>query len=294
MMTLTFIKFVLRAEAPQQSCPEMSAVKSTIAAALVFLHMAAPLAEAQLLRRRSAHARSGAIALRRRLHINPLITEPGTVELEWNNAWSFTDTYTVPSTLKWTPQGSHILWGRTEFSGNFDMVSSTAVDGRRITHSSDHAALAATILLSDGEHWNLAVAPQAVFGFRDSQGTRAGATLITRYDFSRSSAGATLTWTGAAGATDSNPAGTWDAGAGFGQSIGAGFTLHCDTQYERSTGFAGAWSFFEGIEYQVNDNVAFDLSAQHVNLTGGVADHQLLAGLTINLGRPGRWFRTHR
>ena len=45
---------------------------------------------------------------------------------------------------------------------------------------------------------------------------RAGATAIARYDVGRSSAGVTLTWAGATQPSATNPAGTFDVGAGYG------------------------------------------------------------------------------
>ena len=50
------------------------------------------------------------------------------MELEWGNDYSLTsDDYTMPATLKYTPEGRHILWGRTEFAASFDTIS-TAVE----------------------------------------------------------------------------------------------------------------------------------------------------------------------
>ncbi len=85
----------------------------------------------------------------------------------------------MPTTLKYTPEGSNLLWGRTEYSVNFDTFSSALIDGKRVTHSSDHLAVAATTLLADREHWNVAIAPVVTFGFRDQPGFRAGLTAIT-------------------------------------------------------------------------------------------------------------------
>src|SRR5258708_30137958 len=73
------------------------------------------------------------ITLQKRLHVNTLITQPGTVELDWANDYSFTsDNYTMPSTLKYTPEGKHILWGRTEYAAGFDTVSSAVENDARI------------------------------------------------------------------------------------------------------------------------------------------------------------------
>ena len=257
---------------------------------VLLLELTAPITEARTLRR-SPGTRSARIALRRRLHISSLITDVGTVETEWSTDWTDPESFTMPTTVKWTPEGSSLLWGRTEYSANFDVVSSLVTDGSRVTHASDHVGITGTTLLLDGEHWNFAVAPSVTFGARDQPGIRAGLTTIVRYDHSRNSAGATLTWIGTPNPNDASPAGTWDLGSGFGHTFGDKTTLHFDTQLERATGFVSAWSFFEGVEYQFTSNIAIDVSAQHLNVTGGMLDHQLLVGLTINFGRPSAWLR---
>jgi hypothetical protein len=259
---------------------------------LMLIQLAAPPVEARLFRRRST--RGASISLRRRLNVNPLITDPGTVEVEWNNAWTWSRSYSMPTTLKWTPEGSHVYWGRTEFSANLDAISSVDTESGRVTHSSDHLTLAGTSLIADREHWNFAFAPLATFALRDHQGARLGGVAIVRYDRGRGSAGATVTWTGATNPSADNPSGTWDIGGGYGRAIGGKFTAHGDVQYERSTGIAGAWSLFEGVEYQYTDNLAIDVSAQHISLFGGERDHQLVAGITMNLGKPARWFHGSR
>src|SRR6195256_6107379 len=51
------------------------------------------------------------ITLRKRLHVNTLITEPGTIEIDWNNAYSLsTSNFAMPSAIKYTPEGSSIIW----------------------------------------------------------------------------------------------------------------------------------------------------------------------------------------
>ena len=62
----------------------------------------------------------------------------------------------MPTTVKWTPEGSTLVWGRTEYSANFD-----------VAHASDHVGITGTTLLADGEHWNFAVAPSVTFGSGD-------------------------------------------------------------------------------------------------------------------------------
>jgi hypothetical protein len=63
-------------------------------------------------------------------------------------------------------------------------------------------------------------------------------------------------------------------------------TPHVNWLWERSTGGGSAQiSLFEGVEYQITDNVAVDFSAQQFSVGGGQVDHQIVIGLTVNTGR---------
>jgi hypothetical protein len=236
-------------------------------------------------------SRHGSTAtLRKRLHVNDLITEPGTAEIDWGSLYSFTTSnFTMPSALKYTPAGSSVLWGRTEYSIAFDSISSAVDLGTRSTQFSDRITLTGTSVVFDSTHFDIAVAPQATFLLRDASGMRLGATAIAREDIGLNSMGATVGWNGATSSSASNPAGTWDFGGGFGRHLASTgllgrFTPHVNLVWERSTGFAGSLSTFGGVEYQVTPRVAFDASGQRIGLTSG-ADRQVLFGMTINLGK---------
>src|SRR5260370_21760068 len=69
-------------------------------------------------------ANEAPISLRQRLHVNTLITAPGTMEIEWGGAFSTGADFSFPSTIKYTPEGPYAFWGRTEFSASFDSLSS--------------------------------------------------------------------------------------------------------------------------------------------------------------------------
>src|SRR5215813_7040345 len=234
--------------------------------------------------------RGSSVTLRKRLHINDLITEPGTVEIDWANLYSYTNSnFTMPSSLKFTPLGTSLLWGRTEYSIAFDSISSAVDLGTRTTQFSDRVTLTGTSILLDTTHFDIAVAPQATFFLREESGARYGATFIAREDIGLSSLGATINWSGATTSSASNPAGTWDFGAGFGRHLSANgllgrFTPHVNVVLERSTGFERTCSTFAGVEYQITRRVAFDATGQRIGLTAG-ADRQILVGMTINLGK---------
>ena len=99
-----------------------------------------------------------------------------------------------------------------------------------------------------------------------------------------------MSWSGATHHTDSNPAGTLDLGMGFGRQLSGSnllekLTPHFNAEWEKSTGQNGALLATEGIEYQVTEQLAFDLAAQHSASAGRAPDHQIAFGMTLNLGK---------
>ena len=228
----------------------------------------------------------GSISLKKRLHINTLITEPGTFEVDWANVYSFSsDGLLMPTAIKYTPVGHHDWWGRTEYSMSFNSYDSYA------SQFGQFMTLTGTCVLRDGEKFDIAIAPQVTAFLRDERGARIGATAIARYDFGRNSIGTTFGWSGATHSSPTNPAGTFDVGTGFGRRLAAGgvlghFSPHVNAGWERSTGVARIASLLEGVEYQIVEKVALDVSAQQVAAAGHGPDRQLIVGMTINFGRP--------
>jgi hypothetical protein len=256
-------------------------VTLTRAALTLFLLRTAALA-ALFHRGDSVPAERGpAITLRKRIHVNTLITAPGTMEIEWGGSFSFDGSFTLPMAIHYTPEGHHAWWGRTEFSVAFD---SLAVDSA--AQFGDRTTVAATCVVHDGDKLDIAVAPQASFLLRGDSGARIGATAIARYDAGRSSAGVTFTWTGATNLSPSNPSGILDIGAGYGFRLRPSgplghLTPHVNVLYEKATGANRQISLFEGVEYQVTDPFSIDFSLQHIALWGGQTDNQFIVGITL-------------
>ena len=248
-------------------------------------------AHAALFRRAARNSGGNAqITLRKRLHVNTLITEPGTAELDWSNLYSSTTgNFAMPSVVKFTPKGNNIAWGRTEFSVAFDTLNSAQSGGSRLTQFSQAITLTGTAVVHDGDKLDIAIAPQGTFFLRDEAGARLGAIAIMRYDSGRNSTGVTVGWSGATRNSASNPAGTFDAGFGYGRQLSGSrllekFTPHLNADWERSTGTSSALLAAEGVEYQITERLAFDVSGQHFATAGSAPDHQLSFGITFNLG----------
>jgi hypothetical protein len=257
-------------------------LRTRLALFALLLPAAAPAA---LFHLKGSGERSPAITLRKRVHVNTLITQPGTMEIEFGGAFSSDGSFTFPTAIHFTPEGPHAWWGRTEFSASFDSLSYNQVN-----HFGDRISGAATCVVHDGDKLDIAVAPQVTYLLRGDSGARAGATAIARYDVGRNSAGVTFTWSGATNPSPTNPAGTFDLGAGYGFRLKPSgplghLTPHMNWLYERSTGNTRQVSLFEGMEYQVTDPFAIDFAVQHISLWGNQPDTQLVVGLTVNTGR---------
>ena len=238
----------------------------------------------------STTARGSGASLRKRLHVNDLIAEPGTVEIDWGTLFSFTtDGLSLPSAVKYTPDGKSLFWGRTEYSLSFDSAASAVTAGVRTTQFSDRLTFAATSVVFDSQHFDVAVAPQVTTFLRGESGLRLGATVIARYDGYGNSLGFTTSWTAGTRTSDANPAGAWDFGVGYGRRLGRvrflrKLTPHVNVTAEKATGFDRTHAVFAGMEYQMTERFAIDVSGQRYYLNGGAADRQILASVTWNLG----------
>src|ERR1041385_139567 len=123
-----------------------------LSAALLLI--AVPAARAALFGRTARPP--GNIALRKRVHVNTLITEPGTLEVEFGGAFSTGGNFSFPSTIKYTPEGTYIWWGRTEFSVSFDSLASTVQFDDRATQFSDRMTFATNCVVYDGAKLDIA------------------------------------------------------------------------------------------------------------------------------------------
>ena len=260
-------------------------------AAVLFLCLPGTPGFGALFHRANSGTGGSRITLRKRLHINTLITEPGTAEVDWSSLYSFTtDRFSMPSAFRYTPEGSHIFWGRTEYSLAFEAIASVNDNGSRDTQFSQAMTLTATSILHDGEKLDIAFAPQATFFLRDESGARLGGIAIARYDIGRNSIGGTAGWSGATHNSPTNPSGTFDLGVGYGRQLSGSpflerFTPHLNAEWEKSTGQGRSFTGVEGIEYQVTQRLAFDISALQSAALHSVPDRQIAFGMTVSLGR---------
>jgi len=248
--------------------------------------------QARFLLRRSPFMRhSGNVTQRKRLNVNDLIAAPGTVELDWGSLYSYTTgALTLPSAMRITPSGDSLLIGRTEYSVAFDSISSAVNTRSRSTQFSDRLTFAATSVVYDSEHFDIAFAPQFTALLRRDSGFRMGGTTIARYDGGGNTIAVIASWNAATTPSSTNPSGTWDFGGGFGHQLATKglwnkVTPHMNVTLEKSTGYERSLAVFGGIEYQFTERFSTDLSGQRFGLIGGGEDRQVLVSFTWRLGK---------
>ncbi len=205
--------------------------------------------------------------------MNRLITEPGTLEVEFSAAYSEAGDFVNPMLVKFTP-----LRGRTELSVGFDYA-----------HPGNDVTFAANTMLYDGEHWNVSLGPALTLVRADGEGLRPGATFITRYDHGLASVGVTATWSKATRPSVYNPADQTAFGLGGGIRLGKEgwrrhWTLNGNVLNERASSTRPMTSTFEGLEWELNSRVSINLVAQQLDWRGPNRDNQALAGVTVNFG----------
>jgi hypothetical protein len=236
---------------------------------------------ASTLRRRTQRIRqhSQSIGLRNRVHVNRLITESGTVELEAGALFHAGGAFDLPMLWKHTPFGRSLLIGRTEYSLGFDAIPRE--DGQY--------TVAAQSLVLDGEHWNVSLGPNATF-IRNTAGVRAGASLVVRYDRGLTTFGAAANWSKASSPSDNNPADWTTSGVGGGVRLGRSgwrsrITFHANATMETASSTVPVKSTFEGVEVEITSRAAVNIVAQQVDWRGPNRENQVLAGITVNFGR---------
>ena len=249
--------------------------------ALPFLYMLACVSWAQGHRPRGSSSIHGG-AIRKRLHVRPLVTESGSTDLEFDSNLTYGSVFSVPVRLRFTPPGPHWYWGGTEFSVTADALDNERSGDHRVTHSGDNITLNLTTATPSFKGFAFAAGPQVTAYVRENEGVRAGAVGIGRWTWNGvNNAGFTLSWTGATAPSPANPASTLDCGAGYGRDFGK-FTLFGNYVWERSSGLQRLHIFSSGFEWEFNDRFSIDVSGE---VSHGQPGYQILVGVAIGLTR---------
>jgi hypothetical protein len=236
--------------------------------------------EARSLFHRGQHQKSFGISTRRRLFQSDLINDPGTASLDLTTAFDLNGSWTIPTTVNYTPYG----W-RTELSAGFDSVDSVRGEQpNRVTALSSYLGFTAITAFDIGKNFSWAIAPLVTVILRNDSGVRIGGTLYASYDLGRNTFGANAAWSGATSASPTNPAGLFVLQAGYGRKI-ARFTPYANMQVERASGTSTQYSVIVGTSYALNDNFSLEFSGQSFGVNTGHPDQQVVAGFNWNFYR---------
>ena len=234
--------------------------------------------------------RSQSTSFRNRLTISPLIAAPGTFELDVVSGFTASGSYWMPTTLRFTPDVENSVLKHIEWGISGDLFDSFVTNGERVTQFPSQLTFASTAAVKlDGINFGLA--PAVTRLTRGDGGWRGGGSALVRVDPGLNSFGATLSWTGATRPSDSNPTGVWDLTLAAGHKLGHShllnqLTAHASVTGEKQTGASRFYTLLAGMEYQMRDHFSIDLSTQHVGISTGVVDHQILLGVNWTIRGP--------
>ena len=214
---------------------------------------------------------------------NASITAAGTVELELGGA-AFNDTFSLPTTVKLTPDLHGSPLAGMEWSLSFDsLVRETAGVGGRTASFGDRVTLASRRPVYDRGGLALAVAPQVTFFRRGADGVRAGALAIAVHEFGECSLVGNLAWTAATRASDTNPAHQLDWAVGLGRSFGRA-SLFAEALLADPSGAGATVSLMQGVAVTLRPDLVLDFAFQQ-SAVNSETDVGALIGMTLNLGR---------
>ena len=204
---------------------------------------------------------------------------------------------TLPTMLKFTPDVGAGVFRGAEFSVSFDALQRDSSGAETESRFGDSLLLAVRRPVWEGNSFSVAVAPLAQFYLRGQQGARLGLLGIVAYSSGLEALVANFTWTSATSSSTSatsssptNPAHKYDFALDYGHTMGPAGTasrvgVFAGILIERPTQADTSVSMSQGITYRMRPNLVWDLALVENGLAAGPLGYQVLAGLTVNLGR---------
>ena len=196
----------------------------------------------------------------------------------------------LPTMLKFTPDVGAGVFRQAEFSVSFDALQRDSSGAETESRFGDSLLLAVRRPVLEGDSFSVAVAPLAQFFLRDQAGARLGLLGIAAYSSGLEAVVANFTWTAATSSSPANPAHKYDFALDYAHTMGstgiasrlgvfAGILIEKPTQADTSV------SMSQGITYRMRPDLVWDVAIVENGLASGQAGYQVLAGLTVNLGR---------
>jgi hypothetical protein len=213
---------------------------------------------------------------------------PGTVETEFGaqGPWS---SFTLPTSIRFTPPAANGLFQGMEFSLGFDTVERLGERGRERTRFGQTLDLMIRRRVWSSGGLSFAIAPRAEFFVRDGSGAKLGGKAIAVYGFGLNSLVVNVTGLAATAPSRVDPDWQVDLAYGYGRSLGhAGlasrFSVAFEAQHELPTGQDAALSLLQSISFRVRPNLVFDIALQQDGLQAGEFQFILAGGVTYNFG----------
>lgn len=211
---------------------------------VLILLLAGGVAEARL---RRFHHQAQSIGTRNRVHVNRLITEPGTLEMEIGAGFGVD-----PALVKFTGAANSLL-----------------LDG---LHWNVSAGPAVTIVRQDGS--GLRGGGTVVTRYDRGLGSVGATAGWSKATLPGAGTPADVAAIGLGGGVRLGSAG-WRGK----------LTVNGNLLREQASRTAVAWSTFEGLEWEVTGRVAANVVVQKIDWRGVNRDHQMFVGVTVNFGR---------
>ena len=219
-------------------------------------------------------------------------TAPGTVEIEFGASatGSGGGFLVLPTMLKFTPDVSAGVFRAAEFSVSFDALQHDSSGADTESRFGDFVLLAVRRPVWEGDSFSVAVAPLAQFYLWGQKGARLGLLGILAYSSGLEALVANFTWTSATSSSPTNPAHKYDFALDYGHTLGPAGTasrvgVFAGILTERPTHADTLVSMSQGITYRMRPNLVWDLAIVENGLAAGPLGYQVVAGLTVNLGR---------
>lgn len=212
-------------------------------------------------------------------------TAPGTLELEFG-ATTGDGFWQAPATIKFG------AFTNSEFRLAFDAIDFTNANGQTVRRFGDRLVLGYRQRLYRRGRFSFALSPRLAALLRGNRGIRAGLAGIVAQEFGRNTLVVNLAGSGATRPGPNNPQRFVEfdtdlsrplGRTGVRSRLGVFAGAHADKGKDRKALYA----LGQGITYRLRPGIVLDTAVRQVGLGSGKVDHQLLFGMTANLGRLG-------
>ena len=198
----------------------------------------------------------------------------------------------LPVMLKFTPDITSGILRNTELSVSFESLESDFGKPETKTGFGDALLFTMRRPVWSRDSFSVAVAPLAEFVLGDTNGIRLGLLGVTSYSSGLDSVVANFSFLSSP-LFSANKGQEYDFAIDYSHTMGLAGTasrigVFVGILIEKSKQMGKSISMSEGITYRMRPNLILDVAIVENGLAGGTAGYEVLAGLTVNLGRLSR------